>query len=697
MHYKNIPAFFLEQLALQRGQGILWAPVFLGLGIGAYFAIPAEPPLWPAALLLAGILAAAALCRRFVAARLGLLCLAWAALGFLASEIRTGLIAAPMLQKDIKAAQVTGTIESIEKLPGTKGSRVILIKPAIEKIPPAATPRKIRISIRADDHLSPGQKISVLAGLHPPSPPTLPQGFDFQRHMFFLEIGALGFAFKPPVILSEPPKSLFDFTLDSLRSRIDRDIHNALPNGHAAMVQALITGDRAGIPEDETDAFKAAGISHVISISGLHIGMVSGLVFFVTRFLMACFPRFALIHPIKKYAAVAGFAAAAFYTALAGAEVPALRSLVMAGMVYMAILCDRSPMSLRLVAVAALLVLLLQPEALITASFQMSFGAVAALVYFYDINRARFSVWNTHASWAKRAGLYFTGIIMTTVVATIATTPFTIYHFQQFTPYGLLGNMIAIPVTGVIVMPAAILALLAMPLGLEAAPLRLMDFGVDLILRFCDVIEVLPHALMRVPAFPVWVLIMLVMAALLGALLHGRARWMALLPVLIGFYALLEMRQPDILIAPDAGLAGLYDARGDLWVSSLRKGKFAKESWEQNFGLEKGSAHVWPKEGASGPLTCDDIACRAVVKNAKIAFLKKPEHEDEECVWADLVVSFHYSSNPAACAAYLIDKGEVLRNGSVAVFLQKGLPPTIETARRYRGQRPWTQSAAYTR
>jgi competence protein ComEC len=678
--------WFPAQLALQQERIFLWLPVFLSFGIAFYFAILSEPPLWTgiAAFLISAFIIY--LVRNRPVARVFSMFAFLVAAGFLAAQLRADLVHTPLLYKKLEPVMVTGTVEVMEKLAEGKGSRVILVRPEIERLAPEKTPRKVRISIRRDENIALGRRIRVLVSLSPPSPPIMPGAFDFQRHMYFQGIGALGFAYRAPEILEMKEAAGFSVLIENLRVRIDRAIESALPPEQASIARALITGKRAGIDKADDQAIKDAGLYHILSISGLHITLFATILFFSSRFLMACIPSFALRHPIKKYAAVVGFCGALFYTLLAGAEIPAQRSLIMVGAVFLAILLDRDPLSPRLLAFAAFIVLLFTPESLHSISFQMSFAAVAAMIFFYDWQRDRISRWYSHAGWMRKIALYFGGIAMTTILATLATAPFTIFHFQTLQLYGIISNGLAIPLTGFIIMPFAALALFLMPFGLAFWPLQLVGFGVELMVRISYAVASLPHATLHFSSWPAPAFVMLVVAILFFMLWRGSLRHVTLMPVFIAFLMIATYRQPDILISPKFDLVAV---RGDdgLLVSSRRKDKFVRENWERLAGFLPGSAAAWPKEGMENGLSCDAQACRTVREGRKISFIKLPDVINEECNWADLTLSFEPVKT--ACDAQLIDKFDAYNKGAHAIWLVGG-ESVIRTVEEGRGARPWT-------
>lgn len=674
--------FIAPELVRQKPRLFLWFPVFLSLGIALYFSLPAEPPmilgLAAFALSLAGLVVSEGEKRVFM------LAVFLAATGFAASQLRTYSVYTPILEKEIGARLVSGRIEVIEGMEDGAGSRLLLSGVQVEKMAPEDTPVRVRVSVRKDEGLQVGQRVRVLAGLGPPSPPLQPGAFDFQRYMFFQQIGALGFAYKQPDVIGEP--SVRQNFIERIRVAIDRRIEAYLPYPEAAVAMALTTGRRAAISEEANDAMTAAGLAHILSISGLHIGIVSGIVFFLSRLLMVCIPGFGVRRPVKKYAAVLAFMAAAFYTLLAGATIPTQRSLIMVGIALFAIIVDRSPLSIRLVAFAAFAVLLAAPESLMSASFQMSFAAVAGLVMVFDYLRPWMSAWHRQAGVTKRAALYLLSVSLTTVIATVATAPFTIFHFQQFQIYGVIANALAVPLSAFVIMPAAVMALVLMPFGLEHWPLLAMGAGVDAMIDISVWVAALPHALVKIPAPPPAALPCFMAGMFLLFLVKGVFRYAALMPIMACVVMVAAWRQPDIVIAPGFELAAVK-AEDNLYVSSLRREEFIREKWESNYGMQEGTALAWPKEGQAGPLHCDEAACRAEIHGRRVSFLKNPGVIEEECHWAALVLSFS-PVKKYGCAALVIDKFTALDSGTQAVWL--GDAVTIQNDEEIRGNRPWS-------
>jgi len=679
----TITDFVLNEIAAHRGQAFLMIPVLLGFGIAVYFAMPSEPWLW------AGLCGLVPLFWRAVGLRNYLVYGAlFLALGFTAAQWRTVVVHTPVLERDLEFVDVVGTVQAIEDL--DKGARLLLSDVAIEGVAPDDMPRKVRIKVWTTDGLRVGQRVSVLANMSPPSAPVIPGGFDFQRFMYFKSIGALGFGYKAPVVLEEA-KAGFDF--EGLRHAVGLRIDAALEGSSAALAKALMIGRRTAMDEADLEAVRDAGLAHMLAISGLHVGLFSGFLFLLARFGMAAFPSFALRHPIKKYAAVFACLGALFYMFLAGATIPTQRAMLSVAIVFLAILLDRSPLSLRVVAFAAAVILLFFPEALMSASFQMSFAAVTALIVFYDWTRGWWVEMHRGAGWARRLSVYVLGVCATTVVSTIATAPLTLYHFQHLSVYGLLANVLAVPVLGFWVMPFAVMALFLMPLGLEAVPLFLMEYGLQAILGLAHFVADLDGAVFRWPQFEVLALVFFVMAGLSAAILKGWIR--------IGFVAVFlvlsidafHMKGQIVSISSMFDVVAVWDDEGRIFVSDRRKDKFTRENWERASGVGNGSARVFPKEGVlerSGlRIGCDGIACRLSVQGQRFSYLR--DHRDDvlrdECAWADLVLS-KYSPRNVVCDAGLYTRFDVYRHGAHSFDVRDGMI-FVERVEDYRADRPW--------
>ncbi|HYE50697.1 MAG TPA: ComEC/Rec2 family competence protein, partial [Azospirillaceae bacterium] len=623
---------------LERERWPLWLPVALGAGISLYFALPEEPPAALGAVLALSALALLAGLRGRAPAPLlaGLLALA---LGFAAAQARTALVAAPVLTREMGPVGVEGTVAAVERL--EEGLRVVLSDVRIERLSRGRTPERVRIRLRDDDRAPrPGDRLRVLAVVDGPAEAVEPGAYDFRRHAYFLRLGGVGFALKPAELIESARPGGLSGRLESLREAIAARVDRHLEGAEGAVATALLNGEQTAIPEADLEAMRQSGLQHLLSISGLHVGLVAGLVFFAVRAALALVEGWALRFPIKKWAAVAALAATVAYTLLVGAPVPTQRAALMTGVMLLAVLVDRSPLNMRVIAVAAALVMLVQPESLAGPSFQMSFSAVLCLIAAYEALAGRLRALNAGAGPALRAGLYVGGLCLTSVVASLATLPFSLYHFQQVANYGLLANLIAVPVTSFWIMPCGLLAYLLMPFGLEGWAVEGMGLGAGAILWTAHFVAGLPGAALTVPAMDVLSLAAVVLGGLWLALWRRRWRYWGLALVAAGFaWAPLQPR-PDVLVAASGAVIGVRDAAGGLVVSTARAGRFEAEAWNRRDG-EPGRPAAWPRM-AGGAIACDAGGCvhRPPVRpGLLVAYVLDRDALAEECAAADVVIS----------------------------------------------------------
>ncbi len=693
-----------EVLSEQKNNLFLWAPFCFTVGIAVYFGLKVEPSFWVGGrLTLTFFVTVLGLIRRqddnalkklgFLLSIGGLLMAA----GFSIAQIRTNLVHTPMLVKKMSPVGLTGTIESIEPLSEKDGSRVILKHLNIERLKQGETPRKIRLKIRKDDGLKTGQHIRVLAGLNPAGSPVAPNAFDFQRMAYFDGIGAVGFSYNQPEILEQDHNQRRNKAswLSTIRSNIAERITTRTESPQQAIIIALMTGQRGAIDNQDWDALRQSGLAHLLAISGLHVGMVAGVLFFFSRLFMAFFPALALHHPIKKYAAIIALIGALFYTLVVGATIPTQRALMMTGLVMIAIIFDRSPFSLRLVALAAMVVLFFSPESLTSVSFQMSFAAVVSLIYFYNLIRPYWSAARRQAGFLRKFLLYFAGISLTTIIAGTATGLFSLYHFQNYAAYGLLSNIVAVPLMGAAIMPLIVLSYVLMPLGLEAFPLSFVEWGVGWVLATAHWTANLEGAVWHIPAWPQWIFILMVCCAWFWIVWKGRLK-LIILPVFIILVGLTSIyKQANILISSKVDLIAIDNKSGSLWLSTGRKDRYTADQWMRLNGQAGQKKLTWPKEGTVDgfPLTCGQYGCRGDIEGHKISIAFNNKAWKEDCNWADIVISKEPVPYKACKAKTVIDFFDVWREGNHAIWLAPN-KVKVKTVEEQRGLRPWTQTAA---
>lgn len=608
----RLPGAAADALAAERERWILWRAAALAYGAAAYFALPDMPgaaAFW-AALCLAAVAGGALMLRAgTVPAFLGGLLLA-AAVGAGAADFRVRMVEAPVIADRLGPVSVSGRILEAEGGPGGP-FRVTLGHLAIDRLTPEDTPHKIRVTSRIEKTAPPvGSRIETRAILLPPPEPAAPGAFDFGRQAYFQRLGAVGFTVAPMDAAREGNAgNTLGARIGRLRQALSQRIQDGLEGRRGALAAALITGDRGALDPADVEALRAAGLGHLLAISGLHMAMVGGLIFFALRFLLAAWEYGALRYPIKKWAAGAALIGSLAYLVISGASIPTQRACVMIGLMFVAIILDRPALSMRLVAVAATLILLMRPEAVLEPGFQMSFGAVIALIAVaeWTARRPRGDEPETYSSrpqgrvaaiagkLVKGAG----GVALTSGVAGLATAPFAVFHFQRLARFGLAANMIAIPVMGLVVMPAAIAAVCLMPLGAEGPALTVMGWGLGIILWAAHGVADWPMATASHGAWPGSALA-LMGAGLLWLCLWARPwRWAGLGLAALAMFWAQTGRPPDILIDAEARLVAVRGADGDLYLTTDRRARFEAEMW-----LRRDGSSVQPEEqvlGAAAP------------------------------------------------------------------------------------------------
>ncbi|HEX5959189.1 MAG TPA: ComEC/Rec2 family competence protein [Hyphomicrobiaceae bacterium] len=694
-----------RQVEAEQDRWFLWLPVLFGAGIALYFALPSEPPTLVA--LMPGV---AALALHLAGPRAGLAGLSTAALlaatlGIAAAKLRTEWVRAPVLPAAsepgrARPVDVSGYIELIEPRAG-KGQRLTLAVTAIAQRTEAqgasAWPNRVRVTTRTQgDTLKPGDAVRLKAVLHPPPGPALPGDYDFARSAWFQGLGAVGSADGAATIdrnARPPPLALrLSAAVARVRQAIGDRIVAALPGEAGAIANALITGERGGISEATNQAFRASGLFHILSISGLHMVIMAGAVFLSIRLALAAIPAIALRYPIKKWAAAGAMAGAFGYLMISGAAFATVRSYIMISIMLLAVLLDRPAIALRNVALAALVILVAWPESLLDAGFQMSFAAVVALVASYEWLRQRQAtrgVPTVERGWLGRILLFLGGILTTTLVASVAVAPFGIYHFHNTQQFAMLANLLAIPICNLIVMPAALATLAAMPLGLEAAPLWVMGLGVEAMVWCAHIVAGLPGAVGHVPAIPTLAFALIVVGGLWGALWGTRWRLLGLVPIALGLMLAPTAQRPDVLIGRGAALVAVRGADGRLSALAGRGTRFELGRWLEHDGDAR------PPEEASkaAAFRCDRIGCIAVVKGLTIAVARSAAALRDDCALAAILVSPFPRPRRCRPGAAAIDSRDIAARGAHALTIRDG-KVRIDTVAEARGDRPWSTTVA---
>ncbi len=681
-----LAADFASAVLAERERWALWLPVALGIGVGVYFALPVEPPLWIGLCAAVAALAATAGFQGRIVGTVASIFLALT-LGFALGEMRTRAVMAPMLDRSVGPAAIEGRVVELDHRDGAV--RLTLDRLTIPRLAPQRTPERARISLRgARPDIPLGARVRVPAILRPPPEPAAPGAFDFQRQAFFDRLGATGFATgRLQVLRIDPPTGPVDAArlwIAEARKKITERLMTLLPGAVGAVAASLITGEQGPIPAADMQAVRDSGLAHLLSISGLHMSLVVSLVFFVVRGGLALVEPLALRWPTKKIAAVAALFVGFLYLQLSGASPPTQRSFIMVAIVLLAVLIDRQAISMRTIAWAAAAVLLIAPESLVGASFQMSFAAVVALIAVFETTGDKLVAMRADSGLIRRAFLHLAGLSLASVVATVATAPFTIFHFNRLPLYSLVANLLAIPIAELWVMPWGMIALMLMPFGVAGWATVPMGWGIEGILMVAKWTAALPGAVLVLPEMPVAALIAMALGGLWLCIWQGGIRWLGVGGVALGILLAVAARPPDFLISADGKLIGARGEDGDLALSRKRAG-FVPDTWIRRQGQEAGAdwAQLW-RCGASG--------CSRAYGPIEVVLVRTPEERRVACAREGIVVVATIPAQFCRSPRLVVDLLDLRADGTHALRFD-GADVRVETVRGLRGQRPWVAAA----
>ncbi len=637
-----------------------WAPLWLGAGVALYFRFPFEPPLaWAWGLL--AFLPLLWWARHQLRGLAVVLAMAAMALGFCAGIWQTSRVAAPVLLQPLEAARIEGRVRDIT-IEGRR-QKITLDEVRIEGLPPERTPRRVRVSAALGaQELGIGERIQARAGLSAPARPVMPGGFDFGRYFLFREVGAIGYVIPPvSIVSSRAETATLNAWMTRQRLALKRYLLAVLPEPANALAVAYVTGDQAAVSEAIQENMRVAGLSHILAISGMHMTIVCGIVYFIIRLVLAAIPALALRYDIRKGAALFALLSGGLYLWLADFPVSAVRAYVMIAVFFSAILAGREADGLRSLVIAAIALLLVQPSSLLEPGFQLSFAAVLALILFYRWwnGRREGEGWEV-LSLAMRVGYYFLGLLMTTLVAGFATAPIAAYHFHQFSTYGLLANTFCIPLVSFLVTPALMLALLLAPIGAQEPFLAVTGWGFETMTNIAAHAAALPGALLSVPPMPDGMMAAMLMGGIvmMGAKLRYRLAGVAMVVACL-IVAMLSYQPPDMLVASDVKAIAMR--KGDAW--ELLKGtsrNFAVEEWQNALG-------VTMTPGLTD--RCDRAGCIHALDPRVIALPRYERALVEDCQLADLVMT--EKTYRGDCSARLLDGEALRRYGTHAIRLER--------------------------
>ena len=666
-----------------------WNVAIFAAGIAIYFYLPFEPSLYVLAVICSVLCLLAWFLERklFRFYHLSVIVL----LIFLGSgraALHTAFETVPKVPSYERSYTVTGWIEAVEK--SGNGYRWRISVSEMSGLKRDELPLKVRVKVKPSG-FEVGDGIQVRAIISQPPGPVVPGGYDPARRAFFDKLGGYGFAIGKPkhadVITTHPVEKL-QRRLATFRYGLADRIRNKAPAQTAGLQAALLTGVRAFIPQEQTDALRVAGLAHVLAISGLHMGLLAGGSYFLSTLLLACIAPLSRRYDVRKPAAIIGALAATGYLILSGGSVATQRAYIMAIIVFLAVLMDRRPFSMRSVTVAALITLMLHPESLISVGFQMSFAAVAALVVVY-------SEWNERRVYSYRPGLIqkikvnIATLTVTSFVAGTATSGFAVLHFNRIASYSLLGNILAMPLFTFVVMPAALTALIALPFGLEELPLAVMGWGLSGLLQVSNWVAGLSGAMAYVPAAQGWVIGVFGLAFLFATLGTGLRRYSGFALATICFFVWSRAPKPDLRVSDTGQVAFWHSDHDTLFVGRKRADRYGREQFMQRAGRPNSDIKTYQDTQA----LCDHLACRFEVKGSKVSVVSHPSEVGIECEASDIVILTVRRAGPVArrkCSAILLDERSFKTLGAHDVYITQEGIELRPANKKGRQRRPWS-------
>ncbi|OLF77923.1 hypothetical protein AWH62_04430 [Maricaulis sp. W15] len=576
-----------------------------------------------------------------------------------------------------RAVELTGWLEAIDRSGGGR-QRLLLRLVAADD---GARPQRVRV-LGDPAGIRPGDAIRLRAVLAPPRPAAVPGGYDFAFHAAFRDIVATGYGIAPAEAGPPVHQDRAARAVARLRADMSRHIRSRMQARPGALAAALLTGDRAHIDPGDVEALRRAGLGHVLAISGMHMALLAGGVFFAVRLGLATIFPWARRYDAAVPAAWVALVFAVGYLVLSGGTIPTQRAFIMTVSVLGAVILGRRALSLHTLSLAVIAVLALQPQAVITPGFQMSFSAAAALITVARLWQDR-SRRGSQAGALSQIRLFFGGLGTTSLVAGTATAGFAAFHFHRVASFGLAGNLLVMPIFSLLVMPAGVLGLVLIPVGLDGPAFAVMEWGLSIMLALAHMVADWPGAQRYLPATPGLVLALFAAGFVASLLVRGLWRWSgaAVMAAALGLWAVLP--QPDLFISETGLILARDDATG--WVvSDRRRSRFAARVFLEARGVADPAPAVWDAN-------CDSHGCNARLQGVRVTRLSSLQDWPTDCSRADLIVA-DLAVPPAIarqCQARIIDADELARTGGQSLHLRDGQLVAIQRARPLVGARPW--------
>lgn len=512
-------------------------------------------------------------------------CILFFALGFIRVSWNTVFLNPSLLstfEKDVSfQAELLNTDFNSQKIPRytLKIMQWVHAPKTVQKI------KKIRLKFNTHQELRPGDFVQCSASLTPIVEPASPWGHNFKRDLFFQGIEALGSIKNCKVLKSKT-------TFQRLRSLINQKLEKNFSKNTAPIAMALITGEKSKIDFAIRDNYTKAGLAHVLAISGLHMGLIATLIFFLTKKgigILHLLQKLSPIFPLRKVAAATSIGITFFYLLISGCGVPALRSFCMTLIFMLGILISRNPVSLRSLTFAAFYIFIFHPCALFSVSFQLSFAAVLALISAYEKGSSQLTTWFYRLIDKKdvmgKIYAFLISIILSSILATLATTPISMAVFNQFTLQSITGNILVLPILTFWIMPSLLLCLISMLWGDNSFIFSLCDYGIELMNLIAVWVSQLPGSEINIQSPYYYFLPLYFMG--LCFLCIGPQRHIRIFGCLIILGSGLLFHNhtlPIGYISHDRKSMGFYE-HPYFYVTSSTHSEFTTHQWIQNLGI----------------------------------------------------------------------------------------------------------------
>jgi competence protein ComEC len=643
-----IKEFFTKNLLKEHVQYPVWIPVIFGLGVSLGYYLT----FWSFfAIISISIIIAIILRNNNI-----IYILLIVVLGNFSFAVKTYNNRTNLLNHEV-ITYIKGNITEI--IPADYGYKIALNNVRSKKYPNLS--KKVKLTVRTKlNGAKIGDLISVLAKLYQLPDAVIPSGYSYMEKASYEGIGELGFSLGGFEI-RENGKNSFSNYINNLRLKIGQRILEVAGAGVGHIISALTIGEYSGINRGLLNNIRASGLAHLLAVSGMHVSLVAGICFLFIRSLICFVPNIALRYDSKKIAALFTIIGTLIYLFISGAKVAAIRAFIMCLFFLAALLLDRNITPIRSVAFAALAILIVQPEVLFSPSFQMSFAAVVGLISCYQIISKKLSFAFFYRNIFTKFLFYFMGIIISSFIAGFATMPYSMYHFNQIANYGIIANLVAIPITSFLLMPLVVINFILFPFGLDYYSLKLTAMATKPIIFIANYTSSLSYALISPPHMSAIVIAMITLGGLWFLIWQERWRYLGIIPIILAIFIMKYQKLPDIMI--DAQKFGYVIYSNDKLYMGNKIPKYTKDNWQRYFGVQQ--IH----KISESDLLCDENICKVDVNGKKIVIINKVV-SSKYCYDSDLIINLSDKNIDCPNNIRVINKDYLRDKGNIAIYVR---------------------------